>query len=328
MIDISFQKAERQDASVHFTERRPISALHDARHLPGVLRAEPFRTVAAKVRLGHRERRIAVVGKPSDAELSRTLDVEERLLVLPPRGLVISDTLAGILHARIGDGVELELMEGAQETLSIPVTGIASGYFGLGAFMDLASLNRLLHEGPSISGVNVAIDEDKSGALFTALRETPLASFIVLQKRSIKRFRETIAQNITVMNTVYISLAAIIAFGVVYNSARISLSEQGREMASLRVLGFTRAEVSSLLLMELAVMISLALPLGWALGYGFGWLIVHGFASELYRVPLVIGKEVYAYASLVVLAAATISALIVRRRIDRLDMVAVLKTRE
>ncbi len=328
MIDVSFQKAERQDASLHFTERRPISALYDARHLPGVLRAEPFRTVAAKVRLGQRERRVAIVGKPSDVELSRALDVEERPLVLPPRGLVISDTLAGILHARIGDGVELELMEGAQETLTIPVTGIATGYFGLGAMMDLASLNHLLGEGPSISGVNVAIDENKSSALFAALRETPLASFIVLQKRSVKRFRETAAQNITIMSTVYISLAAIIAFGVVYNCARISLSEQGREMASLRVLGFTRAEVSSLLVMELAVMVVLALPLGWAIGYAIGWLVVHGFASELYRVPLVIGKDVYAYASLVVLAAASVSALVVRRRIDRLDMIAVLKTRE
>jgi putative ABC transport system permease protein len=328
MIDISFQKAERQDASISFTERRPISALHDARHLPGVLRAEPFRTVAAKLRLGQRERRVAIVGMPSNTRLSRALDADELPLVLPPRGLVISDTLAGILHVRIGDGVELELMEGEQETHTVPVTAITSGYFGLGAMMDLSSLNRLLGEGPSISGVNIAIDESKSGALFAALRETPLASFIVLQKRSVNRFRETLAQNITIMSTVYISLAAIIAFGVVYNSARISLSEQGREMASLRVLGFTRAEVSSLLLMELAVMVVLALPLGWVIGYGFGWLIVNGFASELYRVPLVIGKEVYAYASLVVLVAATVSALVVRRRIDRLDMIAVLKTRE
>jgi putative ABC transport system permease protein len=328
MVDVSFQKAERQDASLHFTERRPMSALQDARHLPGVLRAEPFRSVAAKVRHGHRERRVAIVGKPSNGVLSRTLDVDERPIVLPPRGLVISDTLAGILHARVGDSVELELMEGTQEMLSVPVTGIATGYFGLGAMMDLSALNSLLRESPSISGVNIAIDASKSGALFATLRETPVASFIVLQKRSVKRFRETIAQNISIMSTVYISLAAIIAFGVVYNSARISLSEQGREMASLRVLGFTRAEVSTLLLMELAVMVVLALPLGWIIGYGFGWLVVHGFASELYRVPLVIGKNVYAYATLVVIAAASFSALVVRRRIDRLDMIAVLKTRE
>ena len=145
---------------------------------------------------------------------------------------------------------------------------------------------------------------------------------------ALQRFRDTLAQNITIMVTVYASLAAIIAFGVVYNFARISLSEQGREMASLRVLGFTRGEVSGLLLGELAVVVIVAQPLGWLIGYGFAWAMVTGFTSELYRVPLVVNREVYAWASLIVLAAAIVSGLVVRRRIDRLDMIEVLKTRE
>ncbi len=179
-----------------------------------------------------------------------------------------------------------------------------------------------------ISGVHVSIDENEMGAFFEAVKSTPAANFIALQRVSLQKFRETLAQNISIMVTVYLSLAAIIAFGVVYNFTRISLSEQGRELASLRVIGFTRAEVSGLLLGELAAIVLLAQPLGWLIGYGFALAMVTGFTTELYRVPLVVNTSVYAIASMVVMLAAMASALLVRRRIDRLDMVAVLKTRE
>ena len=129
---------------------------------------------------------------------------------------------------------------------------------------------------------------------------------------TVSRFRETIAENITIMITVYVALAAIIAVGVVYNFARISLSEQGRELASLRVLGFTRAEVASVLLLELTAIVLFAQPLGWLIGYWIGVAMVAAFSSDLYRVPFVVGRDVYAWASLVVCASAFVSAFAVR----------------
>jgi putative ABC transport system permease protein len=130
------------------------------------------------------------------------------------------------------------------------------------------------------------------------------------------------------MTLVYVGLSIIIAFGVVYNSARIHLSERARELASLRVLGFTRTEVSRILLVELAVTVAGAVPLGWLLGLGLAWLTIQGFESELYRAPFVVERSTLAQSTLIVLAAAAISALIVRRRIDTLDLIAVLKTRD
>jgi putative ABC transport system permease protein len=164
--------------------------------------------------------------------------------------------------------------------------------------------------------------------LFRRLKATPVANFIALQRASLQKFRETLAENLLFMVTIYVSLGMIIAFGVVYNFARISLSEQGRELASLRVLGFHKGEVSAILLSELAVLTIVAQPLGWAIGYFFAWAMVQGFASELYRVPLVVNRSVYAWATVIVFASALISALVVRRRIDRLDLIEVLKTRE
>jgi putative ABC transport system permease protein len=328
MIDITFVRTDRQHATINFTDARPLPALYSVGNLPGVIQAEPYRAVMAKIRNGYRERRIALTGKPRDAELSRVLDLNLEPVSFPSSGLTISSSLADILRVRVGDIVEVELMEGSRRTLLESVAAINEGYLGLTAYMDIEALNRLLREDAMISGVHVSVDTDAMGAFFEAAKSTPAANFIALQRVSLQKFRETLAQNILIMVTVYLSLAAIIAFGVVYNFTRISLSEQGRELASLRVIGFTRGEVSALLLSELAAIVLIAQPLGWLIGFGFAYAMVQGFTTELYRVPLVVNPEVYAWASLVVVTAAAISALIVRRRIDRLDMIAVLKTRE
>jgi len=227
-----------------------------------------------------------------------------------------------------GERVTVEFLEGRRRTLSLPVSGISLGYVGLGAAMEIGALNRAMGEGALISGVNLLVDPAGMAEFFAAARAAPKTSFLNVTSLTVGRFRATLAENITIMITVYTSLAAIIAVGVVYNFSRIALSEQGRELASLRVLGFTRAEVAGVLFTELAVVVLLAQPLGWLIGHGIGLAMAASFASDLFRVPFVMGREVYATASLVVIAAAILSALAIRGRIDRLDLVAVLKTRE
>ncbi|MCC6946260.1 MAG: ABC transporter permease [Bradyrhizobiaceae bacterium] len=328
MIDVTFHRADRQDATINFVRERPESALWNVMNLPGVLRAEPYRSIPVKIRNGNVERRIAVVGKPPGTDLSRVLDRSLRPVRLPETGIALSVALADILKAKVGDLVEVELLERDRRRVDLPVTAIIEGYMGLMAYMDIAEANRLMHEGSMISGAHIAFDSQRQDELFQTLKETPTASFIALQRVSLQKFRDTIAENIFIMVTMYVSLAVVIAFGVVYNFARISLSEQGREIASLRVLGFTRGEVSSILLSELAVVTLLAQPLGWILGYALAALSVWAFESELYRVPLILEPYVYATGSLLVIAAAIVSGLIVRRRIDRLDLIEVLKTRE
>ncbi|MBM3519552.1 MAG: FtsX-like permease family protein [Alphaproteobacteria bacterium] len=328
LIDFTFHRSDRQDATITFNSEKGSSAFQAARQLPGILQAEPYRALAVKISFGHVSRRLSLLGKPQNSELSRVLDVDERMVTMPDYGIVLTRALADILGARTGETVSVEFLEGRRETREVRVSAIVESFIGLLAFMEIAALNRLAGEGRVISGVNVTIDGALRDRLFAALKATPAAGFITLQKAALQKFRETLAQNIFIMLSVYVSLAVIIAFGVIYNFARISLSEQGRELASLRVLGFTRGEVSGLLLGELAVIFIIAQPLGWLIGYGFAVAMVKGFTTEIYRVPFVIERSVYAYSSLIVAGAALLSALIVRRRVDRLDMIAVLKTRE
>jgi putative ABC transport system permease protein len=328
IIDVTFNRSERQDASIQFPAALPMSALHAVARMPGVLQAEPFRAVATEASFGSLKRRVVLMGKLQGAELSRMLDERLRVVTMPEKGLVISSALAKALGARRGDVLRFRVFEGRRQTIALPVSAIVEGYFGLGAYMEMGELNAAMQEGAMVSGVNLTLDDNQQQDWFAQLKRTPATRFVALQKTAERKFKETLAENLSIMMTVYVVFGAIIAFGVIYNFARISLSEQGREMASLRVLGFTRAEVSSLLIAEIAIVVLAAQPVGWLVGYGFAHLMVRGFSTELYRVPAIIEADVYAYASLTVMAAAAISVFIVRRRIDRLDMIAVLKTRE
>jgi len=328
MIQLTFNRADRQDATLAFQSQNTLSALFAVERLPGVIRAEPYRAVGVEISSGQVSRRVAIVGRPLDADLSRVIDEKGRTVPLPENGLVLSKSLADILGVPAGGAVWIRLLEGDRREFSVPISDVVEGFMGLGAYMELDALNRLVGDDTTISGANLTIDPVQQANLFSVLKRTPSAGYIALQLIALKQFRNTQVQNLFVMIGVLAGLAGLIAFGVVYNFARISLSEQGREMASLRVLGFTRGEVSTLLLGEIAIVTLFAQPLGWAIGYLIALAMVAGFSNEVYRMALILGPEVYAYSSLIVCLAAVVSGLVVRRRVDRLDMIAVLKTRE
>ncbi len=328
MIDTIFFQVERQDATITFGQDLSPRAMAAIERLPGVMRAEPYRSTGVILRNGHRERRLAISTVPDGADLGRILDIDLKPVEPPAVGLLVSERVAMLLALRVGDKVEVELLQKDHRIETVPVTAIVQSFVGLAVTMRSDALDRLLGDGPRVSGARISVDTSSLADLYRAVKETPAVASIALQDASRQRFRETIEQNITIMTTVYTALAIIITFGVVYNSARIQLSERARELASLRVFGFTRGEVSGVLITELGVMVLLAQPLGWLFGYLFSWSVVKGFESDLFRVPFVINMSTFAFSSLVVVAVAAVSAMIVRRRIDHLDLVRVLKTRE
>ena len=328
MIDTVWFRADRQDATLTFASDRPEDALMAAARLPGVIAAEPFRAEAATLSNGHRSRRVQIIASDPDTDISRVLDRDFKPIRLPPNGVLLSERLAEHLDLKPGDQVEIELSDGRGRRVLAPLVGVTNSYVGLNANMSREALDRLSGIGPRLSGARVMVDESRIRDLYAEVKQTPAIASVALQGISRQRFKEVIDENIGISITIYVSLAVIITFGVIYNSARIQLSERARELASLRVFGFTNAEVSSVLLTELGVMVVLAQPLGWLVGRGLAELVAKGFESDLFRIPLIINPHTYAVSSLVVLGGAIVSALIVRRRIDRLDLIRVLKTRD
>jgi putative ABC transport system permease protein len=240
----------------------------------------------------------------------------------------MTDRLAAKLGLRPGDTVQVEVIEGRQRTLRLPLAGTVDEMMGLNAYLERRSLNRLLGESDIASGYSVALERGAEPATLAAIRQIPgvLGTF---SKAALERnMSEVSARNIRIMSSIMTVFAVVIAVGVVYNNARIALAERTWELASLRVLGFTRAEVSALLLGEQALIIGLALPAGMLLGEALVRAIVSLLASDQFAFPVSLQPRTYAWAALCVIAAGSASALVVRRRIDRLDMVAALKTRE
>lgn len=328
LMEFQYFLAQRQDVSVTFTEPTSARAEYALRHLPGVLQVETCRSVPVRLRHGHRARRVGILGLGREQELYRLIDVQERPVSLPPDGLVLSETLAELLQVRPGQWLTVEVLEGRRPVVQLPVQRLMAEYAGTNAYMDQRALEQLLREGGAISGAWLSVDANRLPELYRQLKETPRVGAVVVKRAALQSFESSVAENQLRMQSFMVAFACVIAFGVVYNTARISLSERGRELATLRVIGFTRGEISSILLGELAVLTLAAIPLGLLEGYGFAALTVWAFESELFRIPLVVTRATYAFAAGVTIAAAAASGLIVRRRLDHLDLVAVLKSRE
>ena len=328
IVDVQFGKVQREDVSVTFNEPRPADVRYDLAHLPGVVRVEPFRTVPARLRFEHRTRRIALLGLESSADLRRIVSRDFESVPLPPDGLVLSAKLAEILGVTPGQSITVEVLEGKRPVRDVVIVGIVDELIGLSAYMDRRALNRLLQEGESSSGAFLMVDAPSIPKLYSQLKQTPAVSAVSIPAVALASFNDTIARTINVSTAILIGFAVVIAFGMVYNGARIALSERGHELASLRVLGFTRGEIGFILLGEQALLTLLAIPVGCALGYGMAGLITIAIDTEIIRFPLVVSPRTYALAFLVVAGSGLLSGYLVRWRLRHLDLVAVLKTRE
>lgn len=328
MVEVQFGMSRTGDLTVIYTEPTSARSLYSLQSLQGVEHAEAFRYVPVNLRFEHRSYRTAVSGIPPRGELMRLLDTDLKIIDVPEHGVILTDYLAELLHIRPGDMLTLEVLEGQRPTVQVPVVGTAKEYLGVSAYMQRTSLNRLLMEGDAITGAWLKVDERYQKEVYAELKGVPRIAGVVEQKSAIRAFYDTIAESVLFFTFISTLLGGSIAFGVIYNSMRIALSERNRELASLRVLGFQRGEVAYILLGELALLILVAIPLGLLLGYGLCAFMAFQFDTDLYRIPLVLGINVYAFAALVVIVSSIISAFMIWRNLAHLDMVAVLKTKE
>jgi putative ABC transport system permease protein len=328
MADVQFRHVQRENLSVAFNAPRPLAVRHELERLPGVLHAEGYRSVAVRLRAGHRSRRTALLGLDRTGELRRLIGRDLRPVALPPEGVVLTAKLGEILRVAPGDTITIEVLEGARPVRRAAVAGFVDELLGLSAYMDRGALNRLLWEGATLSGAFLRVDPLAAPALYGRLKRLPGVAGVASRDAALASFEATLARSIGIMTAILIGFAGALAVATVYNAARIALAERARELASLRVLGFTRGEISLMLLGEQAILTLAGIAAGLAMGYGFCGVLAGLYQWELFRVPLIVSTQTYAFAVVVILGAAVASGLLVRRRLDRLDLVAVLKTRE
>ena len=328
VVDTQFNLSLRADVTLWTAEPVDDSVRYEVARLPGVTSVEAIRFVPVTFINGHHRERSMIRGYAPRAQLYRVIDIEQHETLLEGQGLVLSDRLAAKLGLGVGDTVLVEVLEGRARTIPMQIKTTVRDMMGLNAFMDRGALNRALGDGDVSTGYVLAIERGSEARVLNASKGLPRVAGAWSKATMLRNMEEISARNVRIMSTILTVFASVIAVGVVYNNARIALAERAWELASLRVLGFTRTEVSSLLLGELAIIIVIALPLGMALGYGLTHWVANLLKSDQFYFPVVIRARTYAWAALCVLAAGAASALVVRRHIDRLDMVSALKTRD
>lgn len=328
MRQLGFYESWRHDLGLGFAEPLPERVRHELARLPGVLRVELTRDVPVRLRRGPASERAVLQGLDPSAQLRRVMDAQRAVFPPPAGGLLLATPLARRLDAHPGDSVVVEVLTGQRRVRALPVAGTVDELLGLGVYLERDALHRLLDEAPVATGALLQVDPRGGPALNRRLRELPAIHGAMWLDVLVAGFDQTIAESFRISIVTIVFFAVVIAVGVVYNAARVSLAERGRELASLRVLGFTRREVGAMLLGEQVILTLAALPAGLALGWTLCWLVVTRFTSDIFRIPLIISPLTQVTAVAVVLVAALGSALVVWRRIGRLDLVAVLKTRE
>ena len=329
VIQTQFYDVQRFDLSLATVEPVSVDAVYELASLPGVLQCEPRRGVSARLRARHRTRRVGIVGLPRDATLMQLKIAHRRSCRRCRRtGWSSRRSWPRCSDVKAGETVRVEVLQDKRPVVDVPIVALLDDIPGLNAYMDIDALNRLMREGPRVSGAMLTIDPRQLPAIYRELKETPQVASVTIRQASVDSFKNTVAKNMMHMRMINLTFAIIIALGVVYNGARISLSERSRELATLRVIGFTRREISTILLGEIGTITLLGIPFGLVMGYWFAWILTLFFDQEVFRFPFVIANSTYGLAAATVLAASIASALLVRRKLDDLDLIAVLKSRE
>jgi len=328
VLGFQWDVTQRQDITVGLIEPQDRRARDAFAHLPGVRTVEPFRNAAARIRFGHRTRLIGLQGLAAEGGHSRIIGKGPRQLAPPAHGVILSAKLAEVLGAQVGDVLRIEVLEGRRLTAEVPLVGLAEDLAGLNAYLSLTALNRLLGEGDLVTGASFTVDAMQRGAFLRALKTVPRVGWVAIKESLRRNFEQTTAASINLIQTIYLTFATVVAFGVVYNNARISLAERSRELATLRVIGFSQREVGAVLVTELVLLVLCAVPLGLLVGTGFATAIVTQVNTETVRLPLVFTTRNYAFAVLVVTIASTLSGLFVLRRLNQLNLVGALRAPE
>ncbi|TNE74363.1 MAG: FtsX-like permease family protein [Gammaproteobacteria bacterium] len=328
MVHTQFARVQQQDVTVAFIDPVNSAALFGLQRQPGIRYVEGRRMVPARLINEQLEWRTGIAGIPEGARLQHVIDANLKSVELPARGLLLTDFLAQKMAVSPGDVVKVEILEGDRRILSVPVAGVTSEFLGVGAYMSLEGLNRALGEGAVINQVVMNVDPRYADRIYNDLRETPKVLGIAIRQAMLDSFYETLAKTFLTFTFFSSLLGGVIAFGVIYNTVRISLAEKGRELASLRVLGYTHNEIAHILLGEMAILLLLGIPMGWLIGNGLAMLLITAMQTELYRVPLIVTSQTLGVSAAAVVVSAVASGAIAWWRLKKLDLVAVLKTRE
>ena len=328
IVDVTFGVAQRMDATLTFAETADDRILAEVSRLPGVYSVEPLRATEVILTSGARTRRDTLMGLTEGAYLYRLLDQNMDAVDVRADGITLSQNLANKLAVKIGDTVSVQATDGHRQHADLTVVAVVKPYLGGAAYMQLNALSRALREPGRVSAAYVLMDSNERDALNREVKELPMIAGVSFLDNASASMRKMLNEGSGFFSYMFVVFSCLMAAGVAYSAARVTFAEQERDLATLRVLGFSRREVSYVLLAEIGALMVVALPAGAILGALLSRWLMAQFQTELFTFPYVTESSAYGRSALFVAAAVVGAALAVRRGVDRLDLVGVLKSRE
>lgn len=325
LVNIQYQHAQREDVNISFVEPVSTTVLDSINQMEGVMAAEPYRDVPVIIEFQGQSKQTSLTATPANATLKQVLDVNNQPLTIPESGLLISQKLADILGLSSGDTAIVQILEEKRQQLHIKVRSINRQWIGLGAYIQSDYLHKLLDQHPRMTTAAIKIDPYEQDKLFQRLKAIPTIISLNIVEVLKRTFNEIMAENLYKSMITNIIFASFICFGVIYNTARIALSERWRELASLRVLGLTNREVAFLLFGELSILTLVAIPVGIFIGRMLSFGMTESMNTELFRIPFYIENSTYGYGTIILLSSTLISFLLVWRQLNRIDLVSAQK---
>lgn len=328
IMKTQFNLVQKEDAQVIFTKARSIKSLDEISKMEGVLDVEGYRFFAIKVSYGHRAEDTSLLALPQNSHLRKIYDKKLNEINIPESGVAVSKLLADKLMLKIGDNVHLEIKDTINKEFEFKIEAIVDDFIGSQFYVNLDFINKLLSQQEQVSVVSIVIDPKYSAEIYDQLKVLPMVSSVVIKESALKTFTETSAKFILTFSIILFSFALIISVGVIYNNARVLLSERSIDYGSLRVLGFYANEVFRLIFGDLILLIVLSLPLGAGLGAYLGYLSIRMIHNEAIQIPFIIYPTTFVYGVLAIVLSAVLSLYWMSHKVKEIDLVKILKVRE
>lgn len=322
MFELQYGEYQHMDYIVGFKKPMSEKVLKEFAEVAEIKRIEPRIEYPYELVNAWHNKRVLIIGVPKNTELHSFQDMEGHSVELSENGIFLTTELAKLLHVEAGDTLTIRNFMPGRDDVELKVSGIIRQYLGINAYMDIGTMQRLLTEKDMVTGAGVISDDDVKGKLETV----DMVSFVQSMEDLENQFLEyTDMMKLAIQ--FYMLFGGILGFAIIYNSSIISISERRLEFAALRIMGYSKNEIFSIISRENLLVTILAVILGIPLGLFFINGIIESFSSELVTFPRIIEVSIFIKATLGILFFVVIAQMATHHKIGKLQFIEALKNR-
>ncbi len=326
LFEMAFGDALSYDYKVAFTTDVHQDIVNDLSEFEEITYVEPIAEYPFRLKNGWREKNTMIMGIERNSRVYHLSGLNGGRIDVPREGILLTEGLAESLGVKRGDMLTIEALNKPGIERQVTVKGLVEEYMGGSGFMELDVLNGVLQEGSTINNALINLRYN-SGNFVRDIEGMAYVQSVREPDDMVKQYNEYMGLMYAYIGVI-ITLSCIMGFAIIYNTTTISIMERKRELASLRIMGFTNKKVSELIFNENTAVSVMGLIVGMPLGRFMGVQMLNYVPEDMMSLPLVIFPKTYVLAAVTVALFVILAQMANMRRISRMDLVEVMKSRE